>query len=267
VHANASEGIEMKALFTDAPDGTRVAYDLSGTGPAIVLAHGGGTSRQDWHEAGYVSRLKDDFTVITLDLRGHGESGLPTDPGDYTVDRMQQDILAVADACRVERFAMWGMSYGGKVSRYLAARSGRVAKFILMGTPMGPGVTGERRQQAIDFGAHWSPIVQGLSEGTLDPGTLPQNDREMLDRLNVPAMLGWVRAMLDWPTVEPADFRCPTLWLIGSEDQHAMDSLREYEEALKGSRVQTHIVEGFDHEQVFDEIDTVFPILWAFTKS
>jgi pimeloyl-ACP methyl ester carboxylesterase len=73
--------------------------------------------------------------------------------------------------------------------------------------------------------------------------------------------------MLDWSAVEPADFRCPTLWLVGSEDRYAMTSLKEYEESLKGSRVQVHIVEGLDHNQVFDEIDRVFPTMLAFTET
>ena len=142
----------MNTLFTTSPDGTRVAYDRSGTGPAIMLLHGGGSMRQEWHEAGYVRRLRDNFTVIAVDLRGHGESGMPTDPADYTTDKMGQDILAVADTCGVECFIVWGMSYGGKVSRYVAVQSERVAKLILMGTPLGPGVSSERRQEAIDFG-------------------------------------------------------------------------------------------------------------------
>jgi pimeloyl-ACP methyl ester carboxylesterase len=75
----------MVTLFATSPDGTRVAYDQVGTGPAIVLLHGGGSRRQDWHEAGYVKRLQDNFTVITLDLRGVGERGLPMTPVDYIV--------------------------------------------------------------------------------------------------------------------------------------------------------------------------------------
>ena len=258
----------MDTLFADSPDGTRIAYDRTGTGPAIVLVHGGGGTRQDWLEAGYVKRLQDSFTVIALDLRGHGESGLPADadPADYTTDKLGQDILAVVDACGVERFIMWGMSYGGKVSRYLAIQSERVARFVMMGTPLGPGVSGERRQQAIDFCAHWPPIVKVQRAGTLDLDALSPEDQDVLRRLNVPAMLGWVRAMLDWPAVEPADFRCPTLWLIGSEDRYAMESLRAYEASLRGSRVQVQVVEGLDHNQAFDEVDRVFPILMAFTK-
>jgi len=153
------------------------------------------------------------------------------------------------------------------VGRYLAVHSDRVSKIVLMGTPLGPGVVGERRQQAVDFCAHWPPIVQAQQAGTLDLDTLSEMDRDMLGRLNVPAMLGWVRAMLDWPSVEPADFRCPALWLVGSEDAHAMASLEEYQESLKESRVEVLVVKGLDHEGVFDEIDQVFPMMLAFTES
>ena len=80
-------------------------------------------------------------------------------------------------------------------------------------------------------------------------------------------MMAWGQAMLDWPAVEPADFRCPTLWLVGSEDQLAMASVREYEQSLQGTRVQSHIVDGLHHEQVFDEIDRVLATMLAFTQS
>jgi pimeloyl-ACP methyl ester carboxylesterase len=257
----------MNTLFANSPDGTRIAYACTGTGPAIMLIHGGGGSRHEWHEASYVRRLHDDFTVITPDLRGHGESDLLTDPADYTTDKLGQDILAVADACRAEQFLMWGMSYGGKVSRYLAVQSERVTKFIMMGTPLGLGVSGQRRQEAIDFCAHWPPIVQALLNGTLDLASLSQDDRNLLRHFHVPAMLGWVKAMLDWPSIEPADFRCPTLWLIGSEDPHAMVTMEEFKGSLEGTWFQVHIVEGLDHNQVFDDVDRVFPTMHAFTIS
>ncbi len=257
----------MSTLFTISPDGTRIAYDRNGAGPAIMLLHGGGSRRQEWHEVGYVSRLQTHFTVIAMDLRGHGESDLPEDPADYTIDKLCQDILAVADACDVERFSLWGMSYGGKVGRYLAVQSERVASCILIGTPLGPGVAGQTRQDALDFCAHWPPIIQARRASTLDLTSLSTNDQELLQRLNIPAMLGWVRAMLDWPAVVPADFRCPTLWVIGSEDHLALDSLKAYEESLKTSRMRVHVVEGVDHEQVFVEIDRIYPAMLAFTQA
>lgn len=257
----------MNTSVAISPDSTRIAYDRSGAGPAVMLLHGGGGNRQEWREADYVSRLQQHFTVIAMDLRGHGESDLPEDPADYAIDKLCQDILAVADVCGVERFSLWGVSYGGKVGRYLAVQSERVSSCVLIGTPLGPGVSGQPRQDALDFCAHWSPIVQARHAGTLNLTSLSADDQVLFQRLNVPAMLGWVQAMLDWPAIVPADFRCPTLWVIGSEDRHAMDSLKAYEESLRASRMRVHIVEGLDHEQTFDEIDRVFPVMLAFIQA
>src|ERR1041385_2701973 len=113
----------MSTLFAVSPDGTHIAYDVTGTGPAIILLHGGWHTRQNWHHVGYVKRLKNNFKVIAIDIRGNGESDKPTDPTNYTTEKMCQDILAVADACRVEKFTIWGFSYGANLGRYLAAQS------------------------------------------------------------------------------------------------------------------------------------------------
>jgi pimeloyl-ACP methyl ester carboxylesterase len=223
-----AERQQRAPLLAISSDGMRIAYDRTGSGPAILLMHGGGGSRLEWHQAGYVQRLQEHYTVVALDLRGHGESDLPTDPSAYGIEKLEQDILAVADACGIEHFTLWGMSYGGKVGRYLATHSARVGKFIMLGTPLGPGVAGEPRQAAIDFCARWMPILQALQDGRLDLAALPQTEQEMLGGLHIPAMTGWVRAMLDWPAVTPPDFRCPTLYLVGSQDRYAMQSLREY---------------------------------------
>ena len=60
---------EMTTSFVVSKDGTRIAYDKTGTGRAVVLLHGGGQSRRVWHDNGYVARLSDDFTVIVVDIR------------------------------------------------------------------------------------------------------------------------------------------------------------------------------------------------------
>lgn len=256
-----------QTLYTQSADGSHVAYDQTGQGPAVILIHGGGGSRLDWHEAGYVERLEPDFTVITIDLRGHGQSALPVDPAAYSAEKMGLDILAVADACGCAEFFLWSMSFGAKISRYLAIQSDRVSKLVMMGAQLGPGVSGQLRQDALDFCDHWPPLLQAQRNGTLDLAALSENDREMLRAFNIPVMLAWVTAMLQWPAVEPADFRCPTLWLSGSEDVHALESIREYTDAIRDTCVEVQIVPGLDHNQLFDEVDRVFPIMRAFTKA
>ena len=66
-------------LYVQSPDGTQIAFDVTGHGPTIILLHGGGGSRQDWHEIGYVNDTKDSFRIIAMDIRGHGESDKPID--------------------------------------------------------------------------------------------------------------------------------------------------------------------------------------------
>jgi pimeloyl-ACP methyl ester carboxylesterase len=257
----------MNTLYVTSPDGTRIAYERRGTGPALVLLHGGGNSRQMWHEAGYVERLQDNFTVIPIDLRGHGESDQPSEPVEYTIDKMLQDVLAVADACEVERFIIWGFSFGSRVGRYVASHSERVTRIVLLGATLGVGISHEFRQYFAEFCEHWPPILQAQRAGLLDLDSLSTDDRDLLQRTNVAAQMAWGRAMLDWPAVEPIDFLCPALWLVGADDRMAMISAQAYEPSLPGSKVQLQIVEGLNHGQVFAEIDRVFATMLVFTQA
>lgn len=257
----------MKVSFAISADGCSVAYEVIGKGSAIMLLHGGNHTRRDWHDVGYVERLKDDFTVIAVDIRGCGESDKPTDPVYYSTDRMCQDLLAVADSCGVERFIIWGFSYGGNIGRYLASQSDHVAKMIIMGIPFGLGASGDFRQSIEAFRAHWTPIVQARLEGTLDVSVLSEEEREYLRKANVPLDLARFGAMLEWAAIEPADLKCPTLWLMGSENAGAIASVGEYEGKLEGTKVQVQIVEGIDHKQEFTEIERVLSAMLAFTQS
>jgi pimeloyl-ACP methyl ester carboxylesterase len=251
------------------PDGTQIFYDVVGDGSVIILLHGGGggQSRKSWHEMGYVARLKNEFKVITMDIRGHGDSDKPTNPAAYAIQTMCNDVLAVADACGVERFTLWGFSYGGNIGRYLAAQSDRVEKIIVMGVPFGQAAAGEFRQFIIDFRAHWQPILQAQEAGTFDPATLSDEDKDVMAHMDVPVTLGWLIAMLDWGLNGPDDLLCPVLWLSGSENEGTVASMKVYKETAVSSNVQIQIIDGLNHPQEFEEIERVFPTMLAFTKS
>ena len=257
----------MLTSFVTAPDGARIAYDSTGAGSSLLLLHGGGRTRQDWHDAGYVSRLQSTHTVITLDLRGHGESDHPSETSAYTTHKMCLDVLAVADACQVEHFALWGFSYGGNLARYLAAQSERVTKLIVIGVPFGLGADGEFRQSIEQFRAHWEPILHGQRNGTVDTSTLTQEDQAMLESTNMAVTLAWLSALLDWPAIEPTDLHCSTLWLVGSENTATMQSVQHYQPTLARSLVQVQVMDDLNHGQEFAEIDRVLPIMQAFTQT
>jgi len=250
-------------------DNTHIVYDVTGQGPPVFLLHGGGggQSRLSWHQAGYVHRLQNNFTVITMDIRGHGQSDKPTNPDLYTIDKLCQDILAVADACQVKQFILWGFSYGGNIGRYLAACSARVTKLIIMGVPFGPAASADFRQFILDFRAHWESLVKDYFSDSLDLASLSSEDQEIWQQLNVPVTLAWLTAMLDWGQNEPGDLSCPTLWLAGSENESTIASMKAYEAVLNDTNVRAFVVAGLTHPQEFEEIELVLPTMLAFTKN
>jgi pimeloyl-ACP methyl ester carboxylesterase len=225
----------------------------------------------DWHAGGYVAHLQNEFTVIAVDLRGHGESDKPIAPVSYTTEKMRQDLLAVADACSIERFILCGFSFGGNVGRYLAAHSDRVSKMVMLGNRLS-GASIEHRQFVFDFRTRWEPIVKAARGDVFYPKSLSQKDQEDIEELRfpgefLPSVLAWSIAMLDWDMVTPTDLRCPTLWLIGSENDKALESYKQFEAEIPKSNVQVRMLEGLNHAQEFENIEQVLPVILDFIRS
>ena len=129
--------------FAEAPvrvevnDGVELEVEVRGSGPALVCVHGFGGAKEDF--ADHVDRLAARATVVTLDLRGHGDSGGPDHLAAYSLDGLADDVLAVADALALDRFRLLGHSMGGMVVRRVAlAAPDRVEAVVFMSTAAGP---------------------------------------------------------------------------------------------------------------------------------
>lgn len=93
-----------------APDGTEIGYERHGSGPLLVLVHGGAGTRQSW--AHLRPHLTDDYTVVTPDRRGRGASG---DADGYSLEREADDLAALIDQLD-DAPTLFGHSFGGLVS-------------------------------------------------------------------------------------------------------------------------------------------------------
>jgi pimeloyl-ACP methyl ester carboxylesterase len=122
------------ARFATSSDGVRIAYEVHGTGPVLLLLHGFSNDRSLWAKHGWIAHLQPAFTVITMAMRGCGDSDAPLTPNAYQVGPHLADVSAVADACSAERFGVWGWSFGGTLGLYLAARSSRCQRAVIAGT-------------------------------------------------------------------------------------------------------------------------------------
>jgi pimeloyl-ACP methyl ester carboxylesterase len=215
--------------------------------------------------------LRDEFTVITVDLRGHGESDQPTNVEAYAFERLTDDILAVADAARVARFAVWGYSFGGNIARYIPARSDRVHKLVIIGIPFGAATSSSFREVIVGLRAKWAPIVEADRAGTLNVGALSPADQAVWQGGTplgaVPVTLAWLSAMLDWPSLEPEGVACPALWLVGTANENAMSSVNEYAPVLERTKVTLQLVQGLTHERELTDVEEVLPPMLKFTRS
>lgn len=113
-------------------DGTSIALDRVGEGPAVVLVSGGSVDRMSL--APLAQELASDFTVLNYDRRGRGPSG---DTPPYAIDREIEDIEAVVDAAGGEA-AIFGSSSGAVLAMFAAEAGVGIGKLTMWEPPFIP---------------------------------------------------------------------------------------------------------------------------------
>jgi pimeloyl-ACP methyl ester carboxylesterase len=113
-------------------DGTEIAYEATGTGPALVLVDGAMCQRAMGPARSLATELSDRFTVLAYDRRGRGESG----PGAtaWTLDREVEDLLAVLEAAGGTAHAL-GVSSGATLALEAARRGAPIDRLAVYESP------------------------------------------------------------------------------------------------------------------------------------
>lgn len=110
------------------------SYKIQGSGPPLFLIHGIGAARDAWRFV--VPKLVDQFTVITYDLRGHGESPLPV--GQFELDELVADLEKLRQVTGFEQAHFAGHSLGGMIGpAYARLYPERVLSLGLISTAAG----------------------------------------------------------------------------------------------------------------------------------
>jgi pimeloyl-ACP methyl ester carboxylesterase len=116
-------------------DGTRIAFDRRGSGPALLVV-GGAFSDRAWQgDVRVAEALAGTFTTITYDRRGRGDSG--DEARTYAVEREIEDLAALADAVG-GRPAVFGNSSGGVLALKAAAAGVPMARLAVYEPPYVP---------------------------------------------------------------------------------------------------------------------------------
>lgn len=106
-------------------DGVTLAYEDVGSGsPAAVLIHGWSCNRSAM--AYQAQHLADQRRVVSVDLRGHGESSAPDDDS-YSVEKLADDVVWVCDQLNVGPAVFIGHSLGGSIVAQIVGTHPQVA--------------------------------------------------------------------------------------------------------------------------------------------
>jgi len=130
--AEASSPEAPQKGVVNAPDGVPIHYSTYGAGrPALVFVHGISCDQSYWKEQ--VGPYSSDFQVVTVDLAGHGESGLGR--AEWSMEAYGGDVAAVVEALDLRRVVLIGHSMGGVVILEAARQiPGRVDGMVIVDT-------------------------------------------------------------------------------------------------------------------------------------
>jgi 3-oxoadipate enol-lactonase/4-carboxymuconolactone decarboxylase len=201
----------------------RTYYRLEGRRdlPVLVLSQSLGCDHSMWDLQ--MPSLLSHFQVLRYDTRGHGGSDVPD--GDYSIDQLGNDVLALVDALGISKFAFCGLSMGGAVGQWLALHvPERVTALVLANTSSRFNATmmDARRQAVLKDGM--ASIADAVMQRFFLPETIAANPyansvRNVLLQTNSIGYAGCCAAIRDVNfTAELKKIKTRTLVIVGSKD-------------------------------------------------
>lgn len=242
--------------------GRRIYYERRGAGPAVLFCHGAGSNAATWWQQLPVFAAR--HACITMDIRCFGRSVAPLQ--EFALETFVEDVIAILDREQVERVTLVGQSLGGFIGLKTAlARPERLAAFVACDSSLAidhPVMLAniERRQ-----------ITQRavtVEERSLGRWFLRQHpDKAALyAQINHFNPSAYAIAGAEWgaalasilqpgrliPLAALGEVRCPTLFLVGSEDPIVpVAAMHEASQLVRGSEVV--VVDEAGHSAYFEK--------------
>jgi len=245
-------------------------YRIDGSGEPLVCIHGVGSYLEAW--SGVVERLKDSFTILTFDLRGHGQSSRVK--GRYEIDDFVNEALALADKAGFSTFNLAGFSLGGLIAQRLAlTHLDRLRKLVLLSTVAGR--TPEERTRVLERLAalcagtpadhHNASLSRWLTEEfqTANPEVIARlRERDAENDPECYAAAYRVLAETDFGGFLD-QIRCPTLIATGEDDAGSNPRMARYmHERIPGSTLS--ILPCLRHSILIEAPQTVADLMRCF---
>ncbi|MEV4314499.1 alpha/beta hydrolase [Actinocrispum sp. NPDC049592] len=171
------------------PDGTRIAYTRTGSGPTLILVDGAMCYRAAGPLQPLAAALEDSFTVYTYDRRGRGES---TDTQPYAVAREIEDLQALVAETGGEAY-VYGISSGAALALATAEVTPAITKLALYEPPF--IAASENPAATTEYATHLNELLAAGRKGAAIA--------HFMTNVGVPQqMIATLRTQPAWPVLE-----------------------------------------------------------------
>lgn len=214
--------------------GVRIAYQVSGQGPALACCHAMAWDHTLWDQ--HRECFARTHQVITFDQRGSGDSDHPlfVDGEDdfYSTDSFGEDLRAVLDALKIETASILGYSMGAISALKFSTRWPQRVERLILVSAMASRLPEEiiQRARTIEDSLARDGLTKTyelyfsgpLFEGAADKVIFRQNMQRVIDKATAHGFQGCFRVTIDRPSMikELKNISAPTLIMVGERDKY-----------------------------------------------
>tara|TARA_Y100000588_G_scaffold13600_2_gene14668 strand:- start:7393 stop:8196 length:804 start_codon:yes stop_codon:yes gene_type:complete len=242
----------------------------------LLFIHGYTGDISDWQNQ--IEYFKNKYTVLALDLRGHGLTDSPKDRSKYTRVIMGDDVISLIEFLGLNKFHIVGHSMGGSIAQYIALKiPSKIRTLTLISSSFmirqekDPELSDwlqSRRQLAQEFGmtsvAQQAPLIP---DDSMMPEHRIKYERYRLSRMSVDAFIGTSEGFKIQDRVDErvGDIKIPTMIICGELDSETMlkNSLN-LSELITGSELD--IIPSAQHSPQWEFPNLVNNILDKFLR-
>ncbi len=219
-------------------------YEEHGKGDPLVFIHGLGSSTQDWDSQ--VQEFSKSYKVITLDLRGHGQSDKPAGP--YSIPMMATDVAGLFQSLNLPSAHLVGLSLGGAVSfQFVLDHPSSVKTLTIVNSGPSLGGTPEEAQKEIErrVGIVQQLGMRAMGEA-LSPALFPNPAHALLRETFIKRWAendpqAYIEATRSIGYFNVADrlgeIKCPTLILASDQDYTPVSLKESYAKLIADARL------------------------------
>ena len=229
--------------FLEIPN-LKLYYERTGTGSPLLLIHGLGSSSRDWEKQVPVFAKR--YQVITLDLRGHGQSSKP--PGPYSIRIFTEDVVALIYQLNISPVHVVGISMGGMVAFEMATHFPKMIRSLTVVNSY-PEMRVEILREHLQV---WRRFLLLELLGMRGTGTMlskhlfPKKEQKELRELFVSrwaendkdAYRESLRAIINWDVERYLDkITCPVLVVASDQDYMPLEEKHAYTAKLPDAKL------------------------------